>query len=41
MPGGEQKNRNRDENNARLVIVSWSMSLQITDTNYYNVEGDK
>ena len=41
MPGDEQKSMNRAENHARLTIISWSMSPQTTDTNYYNAEMDK
>ena len=37
----EQKNINRAENHARSAIISWSMSLQTTDTNYYDAERDK
>ena len=41
MPGDEQKIMNRAENHARSAIISWSMSLQMTDMNYYDTKRDK
>ena len=32
MPGDEQKNMNRAKNHGSSAIISWSMSLQTTDT---------
>ena len=40
MPCDEQKNINRAETHVRSAIISWSMSLQTTDMNYYDMERD-